>query len=105
MYWFLSFNLKVADVRFELYVSTTNPNVPVYYNRKEAEDFIQYSFEEFDGSAPNATVFAIPPPCKELWAKNWQESYIKQHFEHRIRPIISMHIIHVHVLLHSHAIV
>ena len=62
--------LKVADVRFELAVALTDPNVPVYYNRKEAEDFVQYNFRSFFPLVPNYDVFEVPDECKEPGDQN-----------------------------------
>ncbi|XP_064392158.1 uncharacterized protein LOC135339811 [Halichondria panicea] len=56
--------LTIADIRLELFVSPGNPNVPVYYNRKEAEDFVHYSFMSFNATAPDPKVFDIPSQCK-----------------------------------------
>ncbi len=57
--------VQVADVRFELAVAPGNPNVPVYYNRKEAEDFVQYNFGSFNATTPDPSAFELPKACQE----------------------------------------
>ncbi len=63
---YLLYLMQIADVRFELYVAPGTPNVPVYYNRKEAEDFVHYSFMSFNATTPDPMVFDIPAACTKL---------------------------------------
>ena len=57
---------QVGDVRFELAVSKTTPTAPSFYNRKEAEDFVHYTFMSFNATAPDSKTFDIPKACQDV---------------------------------------
>ncbi len=58
-------SVQIADVRLELAV-LPGSNDPAYYNRKGVENFMQYSFNSFNATTPDPSVFEIPKPCQEL---------------------------------------
>jgi len=43
----------------------SDPNRPLYFNRKVVENFVKYSFKEFSNSTTPA-VFTVPDECKEV---------------------------------------
>ena len=57
--------VQVANVRFELAVAPDNPNVPVYYNRKEAENFVKYTIASFNAATPDPSAFELPKACQD----------------------------------------
>ncbi len=57
--------VQVADIRFELAVDPSTPNVPAFFNRREPEAFFLYAFRPdmfMPTAAPDAT-FVVPKEC------------------------------------------
>ena len=61
----LSVSLQIADVRFEVGVDKEIPNVPAFYNRLSAEDFVNFQFQMFNGTTPSSSYFVVPGACEE----------------------------------------
>ena len=65
MLFMLLYPVQVADVRFEVGVDKETPNVPTFFNRLSAEDFVNFQFIQFNGTTPSSSYFVVPSACNE----------------------------------------
>ena len=55
--------MQTGDVRLEVIMDPGDDKRPYYFNRKSAEAFVQFSFQEFSTATPDAKLFVVPESC------------------------------------------
>ena len=60
--------MQTGDVRLEVIMDPSDNKRPYYFNRKSAEEFVLFSFQDFDTTSPDKNMFVVPEKCyKTPW--------------------------------------